>query len=91
MPDGQWTVYINGENAGTTPLDTAEGSVTVEPISAMVLVKDSASTQQQDNNATQGPDENNVLINPILSRIVMGILIAAAIVTVILVIKKIKK
>lgn len=40
LPEGQWTVYINGEDAGTVPLDIVEGSVSVAPISAMVLVKD---------------------------------------------------
>ena len=39
LPEGTWTVYVNGDDAGTTPLGTAETEVTVEPISAMVLVK----------------------------------------------------
>lgn len=39
LPEGDWTVYINGENAGTEPLSAASGTVTVDPISAMVLVK----------------------------------------------------
>ena len=47
LPEGSWTVYINGEDAGITPLDTVEGSVSVEPISAMVLVKDNAGTVTQ--------------------------------------------
>jgi len=40
LPEGQWTVYINGDDAGTIPLDIVEGTVSVDPISAMVLVKD---------------------------------------------------
>jgi pullulanase len=44
LPDGDWNVYINGEKAGTEILETVkEGSVTVSPISAMVLVRESAS------------------------------------------------
>lgn len=39
LPEGQWTIYIDGENAGTTPLGRSEGTVSVEPISAMVPVK----------------------------------------------------
>lgn len=39
LPEGKWTICINGEHAGTEALGTAEGSVTVPPISAMVLVK----------------------------------------------------
>ena len=47
LPEGQWTVYINGEDAGTTPLATAEGSVSVDPISAMVLVKEAPVVDEQ--------------------------------------------
>ena len=39
LPKGTWNVYINGEKAGTKILDTVSGSVVVEPISAMILVK----------------------------------------------------
>ena len=39
LPEGEWTVYINGEDAGTTALGTASGTVTVDAISAMVLAK----------------------------------------------------
>lgn len=40
LPDGQWNVYINGEQAGTKVLATVEGSASVAPISALVLVKE---------------------------------------------------
>ena len=39
LPEGQWTIYVNGEDAGTEALGTAEGEVSVEAISAMMLVK----------------------------------------------------
>jgi len=39
LPEGQWTIYVNADNAGTEPLGTAEGTVTVENASAMVLVQ----------------------------------------------------
>ena len=39
LPEGEWTVYINGDKAGTKVLGTAAGTATAEPISAMVLVK----------------------------------------------------
>ncbi|MBQ7001328.1 MAG: type I pullulanase [Oscillospiraceae bacterium] len=42
LPEGAWTVYINADDAGTEALSTAEGTVTVEHSSAMVLVKDAA-------------------------------------------------
>ena len=39
LPEGSWEIHINGEEAGTRALATAEGTVEVAPISAMVLVK----------------------------------------------------
>ena len=38
LPEGSWEIHINGEEAGTRALATAEGTVEVAPISAMVLV-----------------------------------------------------
>ena len=46
LPDGQWTVYINGDKAGTEALGTASGTATAEPISAMVLVKSAPEATQ---------------------------------------------
>ena len=39
LPEGNWTICIQGENAGNTSLGTASGSVTVSGISTTVLVK----------------------------------------------------
>lgn len=39
LPDGDWDIYVQGNQAGNTKLDTASGSVTVSAISATVLVK----------------------------------------------------
>ncbi len=41
LPEGNWTVYVNGEKAGTNSLGTAHDSVTVDAVSAMVLSIDS--------------------------------------------------
>ena len=46
LPEGQWHICINGEDAGTVSLGMAEGEVSVEPISAMVLVKGEVETAQ---------------------------------------------
>lgn len=43
LPEGEWNIYINGEDAGTTKLGSASGEVTVGAISAMVLVQEPAS------------------------------------------------
>ena len=48
LPEGDWTIYVNGEDAGTTALGTANGSVTVDEISAMVLVKEAAPVEDPD-------------------------------------------
>ena len=39
LPEGEWSICINAQDAGTASLGTAAGEVTVEAISAMVLVK----------------------------------------------------
>ena len=39
LPEGEWNVYVNKDNAGTEILDTVEGEVEVEATSAMILVK----------------------------------------------------
>ena len=46
LPEGDWTIYINGEDAGTDALGTAQGEVTVDAISAMVLVQESAPVEE---------------------------------------------
>ena len=43
LPEGVWDVFVNGEKAGTEVLATiADGKASVEPISAMVLVRSTA-------------------------------------------------
>ena len=39
LPEGEWTIYIKGDKAGTEPLGTVTGEVSVETVSACVLVK----------------------------------------------------
>ena len=39
LPEGHWNVNIRNWKAGTETLETVEGSVTVSPISAMVLTR----------------------------------------------------
>jgi len=43
LPEGAWDIRINGEDAGDSSLGTAEGTVEVTPISAMVLVQEGES------------------------------------------------
>lgn len=39
LPSGEWDICVNGTTAGTASIGTAQGSVSVEGISAMVLVQ----------------------------------------------------
>ena len=55
LPEGKWNVYIDGENAGTTVLRTVEGTVSVDAISAMVLVQDEAPVSDLDPEPGPGP------------------------------------
>lgn len=80
LPEGSWNVYINDKKAGTEVLETiTNGSVTVAPISAMALVRESGNaaaasrerTESSDGTATEGGNGNTGLI--------IGIVIAIAI------------
>ena len=39
LPKGEWDIYVQGSKAGTEVLGTAEGTVTVDAISSVMLVK----------------------------------------------------
>lgn len=53
LPEGVWDVYINSEKAGTEVLDTITGTAAVEPISALVLVKNEGTVTNTDKNDAQ--------------------------------------
>ena len=60
LPEGNWNVYIDGENAGTQVLRSVSGTAAVDPISALVLVKEDAKAPSQNggsNDDTQAPTE----------------------------------
>lgn len=67
LPEGNWTIYVNGEDAGTTALGTAEGSVSVDAISAMVLVKAPDTTSPDD-----GPAFHIGFLIPIIAAVVIA-------------------
>ena len=53
LPDGVWDVYVNGEKAGTEALSTiTNGKASVDPISALVLVKGTG-TMTKDEEGTE--------------------------------------
>ena len=56
LPDGEWTIYISGNRAGTEALGTVSGEVTVEAISAMALVL-TGPTPIEESDETTAPTE----------------------------------
>ena len=89
LPEGQWTIYINGQDAGTTPLGIAENTVAVEPISAMVLVKAPAAPAP-----TEPADDVTEPDEPAGDKLIGVVIAVAAVVTgvaAILVVKKRRK
>ena len=47
LPEGNWNVYINGSAAGTTVLGSFVGEAQVEPITAMVLIREGEAPQKE--------------------------------------------
>jgi len=71
LPAGKWDVCINGQQAGTEVLTTAEGSVTVDGISAMVLV-------QGETLQTQTPAEDTSSFVPAILGALAAVIAAGA-------------
>lgn len=42
LPEGNWNVYVNSQKSGTTALESVKDTTTVEPISALILIKEDA-------------------------------------------------
>lgn len=57
LPPGGWSVYIEGGKAGTEALKGVSGKVSVEPISAMVLLKDDSVPVTEEPEAAGDPSE----------------------------------
>ena len=55
LPEGSWDIRITGEDAGDTSLGTAEGTVEVAPISAMVLVQEGEAEPQAEEPVVSDP------------------------------------
>ena len=57
LPDGVWDVYVNGEQAGTEVLSTiVNGKASVEPISALVLVKGTGAMVRDEETPAESAD-----------------------------------
>ena len=82
LPEGTWDIRINGEDAGDSSLGTAEGTVEVPPISAMVLLQEGESPKPTQPGQVE-PMPVGVNPMPILAAV-----IAAAAVIVLVLLKK---
>ena len=77
LPEGKWTVYVNGEKAGTEVLDVVSGTVQVDALSALILVNDGAEapttndsgSTDSDTTTEKAPDNTWVIIG-----IVVGVI-----------------
>lgn len=97
LPSGEWDICINGSSAGTASLGKAEGTVTVDAISAMVLVQgdetvkaaDTTSAQEKEGtqNASAGQEDNSVM-QVVEVVIVIVIVVIVAIIAVVVLKKK---
>lgn len=90
LPEGKWSVYINGKTAGTKVIEEVEKTAKVEGISAMVLVKESKNSKnftaprqekKQGEKEQQGKDtkEQDNMIVKIIAGIVLVLLLFLAI------------
>ena len=66
LPEGNWNVYVKGEQAGTEVIETVSGSVTVEPISSVVLVKGDAGKAGVDKVGADKAGAKNKAVVPII-------------------------
>ena len=90
LPEGEWVIYINGEKAGTTALGTAEGSVSVDAISTMVLVQEQApaAPEQPAAATTTDKDDDGSPMTGIIIAIAVAAALAIGTIVVIVVIKR---
>ena len=94
LPNGQWDVYVAGDRAGTEVLDTVKGTVEVEAISAMVLVKSGESDPLPQPTESQQPaDPEPAPANGSPAGFIIGaaVVVAAAAAVAVVLLKKRRK
>ena len=77
LPEGAWDIRINGQDAGDESLGTAEGTVEVAPISAMVLVQEGEAEPQPTEPVAAEPVPKGNLTPVIIGAVIAVIAIAA--------------
>ncbi|MBE5965393.1 MAG: type I pullulanase [Lachnospiraceae bacterium] len=101
IPEGNWNVYVKGNQAGTQILDMVSGGeVTLEPISAMVLVKEekereTLSTAEIDvdrkENGTETGKEGKSSSNKMFTGIILLASVILSVIGILCIITKYKK
>lgn len=70
LPAGNWNVCVNGETAGTETIETiTEGKAVAAPISAMILVRNEAVSDETENDAPEaqaGQNSGKTAVLPIV-------------------------
>ena len=89
LPDGNWKIYINGQKAGTEVLGTANGELTVDGLSAMVLVQEDGDAAVGSNqNATQDVKKDSSSLLLIICCTVAALSVSTIVLTIVIVSKK---
>ena len=94
LPDGEWTIYVNDEKAGTEALGTTQGTASAAAVSALVMVRTGEAKEipSEEPTASQNPtvDPQPASSNiGLIAGIVAAVVVIAAVV--IVVTKKNKK
>ena len=82
LPEGQWTIYVQGDQAGTQALGTASGSITVDSISITILVLEKAASEPVEEG------QNNLWM---ILAIIVGSLLATGVVAALIIILIVKR
>ena len=90
LPEGDWTIYVNGEDAGTEALGTAAGTVTVDAISACVLVKEAAETTPA-TEPTEAADGTSSVMNFYIMLLVLSVISVGGVIFAALKLKKMEE
>ena len=85
LPEGSWNVYINGEKAGTDAIENVSGTATVDPISALVLIRGEAGEVKSD------PAGSSRSIGTAAAICAAAVLVCAAVVAAVVIKKRGKK
>ena len=89
LPEGQWIVYIDGENAGTEPLSTVKDTVTVAATSACVMVR--AETVEEETVPVEPTVPADLLLDlPVIIAAALAVVSGISIIVILILKRKVK-